>query len=260
MDKHAKRFVILWAAVMLAAVVGLVCVFLHRDDQRLKHVKRQLGNQYDISFNDEGSLKDDSFYVRTSDGCSIYGTCNWYGKVTSETYVNIYYGQEYLQQIRDEIEPCFNECVLEIETDDISTLFLNEKLRIESDSFHSYEDYVAYAGQKDLINVNVYIRDTESMENVASALRILSATPHDFPVFIYAIPEEDFAIHQRISQGLFWTRSDIYNRDDLAWESKEVFSQFMYDAMSTYETEVGRYWPAYDECRITVDGKWVDVT
>ena len=126
--------------VLVLSVGAGAFVFLGSDMHRLNYIKQQLGDTYDVTFADDGAISESNvFSVTSSDGVGVIGTCNWKGKIETETYVHHYYGIVSAHRISDEIAACFDECVI-VANNEYQHLW---KQYIATDTLKSYDDYLA---------------------------------------------------------------------------------------------------------------------
>ena len=104
MKKNTASTII--CTVLLVLLVGFIVVLvMHLDAVRSMKIEKQLQAKYSLAVDSQGiSVDNDKFYLTTSEGVSFSGTCDWFGNVKTDSYVNYYYADECVKHIRDKIK------------------------------------------------------------------------------------------------------------------------------------------------------------
>jgi len=254
----------------LSAVTGLVaaallvvvftCGILNMNGVRLKNVERQMSRKYGVSFADENnSLTENGFNIKSADGIRVYGTCNWFGKVKTESYINYAYADESIEYIREKIGSYFDECLIIRDNMIFSELSL---VQFDSNSIKSFEDYEAavesYSEEKSYYKmaVRVYIREDESIDHIAEAISVLKENNETWSVYFFAVPDDLFDMH--IDRNLY-----CYCIGEPVFDAMECMGTDNYERVENLiyrkEGECGLYSPRYNMMEVLIDDEWVDV-
>ena len=100
--------------ILCAALGVFIMFYMHSDAQRAAEIEAYLNYKYGITVDEnEGvTFNGDEFSLVTSDKITVLGTCDYFGEVQMESYVNYYYADECVAQINEKIGDCFSDCVI----------------------------------------------------------------------------------------------------------------------------------------------------
>ena len=232
-------FCVILLVLMLSSMTVL---FMHLDSVRLMRIEKQLQSKYALTVDDKGiNLDDNKCYLTTSEGVSFSGTCDWFGNVKTDSYVNYYYADECVKHIRDKIAYCFTESVVVADGIKISEL---ASIEFDTKAINSYEDYVAatktaftdaeFHKQYYKIGIRVYVRETEDVHNIYDAEAVLLSDKEYFDVYFFAVPDEIFDIHKDNGVYAYYKGKaidEMVNELDSEYGSKLLEVIYHYDGM-----------------------------
>lgn len=252
---------ILFAILIVIVSVILGVCFIHSEFLRLRWINLQLNRTYGISISYDNSrvgkqwTSANNFSLQTTDGVVIVGTCNFLGKIETESYVNCYYADESVEHIKDEIGSCFDDCIVINDLCDFGDLCVQP---FELNSIGSYDEYLERTRDGiSLITINVLLRESENIDHVADAIRILRSNNEEFKVRFLMLPDNMYDAH--LERGVyFYSRQngdfmqDLINScgDEYEWSFHMIIG-----GPSDYQC--GIYSSFYKEVKI--DGEWVEV-
>jgi len=204
MGKKKIIEIILIGVCIIVFIVGVMVMVFHSYTVRSSSIKDQMEKMYGLSVDSAGvKIVNDSFSFKTAEGINVYGTCDWFGKVKTDSYVNYFYADECADHIRDEIGDCFDEALFI--TDDLKLSEL-AKIQFDACSISSYDDYVAAtaaafdAGPLSKTNyrisVRVYIKENEDLDHVEDAIAILESNNEYADVYFYVIDDDIYESHE----------------------------------------------------------------
>lgn len=198
MQDNKKVVIGIVGIILIGLLAGLVLSF---SPLKKTYIKRQLQKMYGVTFTDvEGSniykaSNGKNYVFQTTDNgitTTTVGTCNFFGKIKTDSYIHYYYADECKQYIQDEIGSCFDDCVV-IVNDDANDLY-NVKLKV--DDIASYEDYLEALKASEDCNgkksVIVYVREAEDLKHLTDADTILEKDSQTYRVDYYMVPDDFF--------------------------------------------------------------------
>lgn len=248
---------IILITVVIVFFAGIAGVFSLRSDMhRLDYIKRQLAKTYGVTFADGGSIsKDDVFSITSSDGVDVTGTCNMMGKIRTESYINHYYGAESARRISDKIGACFDECVIVANNE----YQHNWAYVVASGTINSYEEYLASLDVSDIPYVFVYVRETESSDNVKDALSILIADNEPLKVLICALPDDKYEAHRDFGQSVYTGGPYMDALNDP--RGSEHHEEFLLETVFDHEGKVGLYSHGLSgtTCEYLENNEWIEL-
>lgn len=247
---------ILFLILVIGIGIYLVISFFHSSTFRKAYMNWQFRKAYGVTlFYGAGTIdSNNQFIAQTEDGVCVFGSCDFWGNIKTESYINYYYADESAEHIREEIASCFDDCIVVVD-EDSNLLAMTE---FDVNSINSYEEYLtSINGGKDdnRINVIVFLRETEDINHVVNAIEILKVNNEDFDVFFRMVSDDIYdAFKDRGVYCYYLTVSDYMQElfNSLGEENKMRF----YDMSGTC---YGRYVHWYDRYEIKVDGEWVPV-
>jgi len=203
---NGKRLaeIILCIVLLVMAVAGIAVWVLHSDMYRVQTIESQLKYKYGLTIDPQSGIKldGDEFSATTNEKVSFRGTCDFWGNVKTDTYVNYYYADECVKHISDKINYCFSDSIVIYDGLKMSEL---ASVPLKTNEIHSYDEYVTatknewqnaeYHRYYYKISIRVYVRESEYTENIINAMAELMSGKEYFDVFFYAIPDELFEIH-----------------------------------------------------------------
>ena len=183
----------------------LVVLFLHSYSQRSQMIMSYLNYRYGVKADDseDVTIFGDEFTLTTEEGINVCGTCDFFGNIKTDSYVNYYYADECADHIRDEIGAYFSDSVIIYDGIKLSEL---ASLPLKTRAINSYDEYVA--ATKDAwenadehnyyykISIRVYIRESEYIGNIRDAIAQLKDNDEYFDVYFYTVPDELFDLHK----------------------------------------------------------------
>lgn len=185
---------IVGAIVLVVVVLALIAILFFYNPLRMGRIKKQLQDQYGVEFSADttNGIKGKIFLLKSkNEGVKVRGTCDFFGNVKTENYVNYYYADECKQDIYDKIGDYFDDCIV------VANFITDSRLCVTEfpfKSINSYEDYLN--ATKDLVymqyhvRVRVYLREQEDLEHVVAAREFLESTDEYIWVSFYAIPDD----------------------------------------------------------------------
>ena len=191
--------------ILCAALGVFIMFYMHSDSQRAAEIESYLNYKYGITVDEnEGvTFNGDEFSLVTSDKITVLGTCDYFGEVMSESYVNYYYSDECVAHINEMIGDCFSDCVIVYDGLRLSEL---AALYFDSNSINSYDEYVAATKNSwenaqehkywYKISIRVYVRESDYSDNVSNAIARLKDSGEYFDVFFFKVPDELFDLHK----------------------------------------------------------------
>ena len=190
---------------IFAALAVFIVFYMHSDSQRAAEIESYLDYKYGVSVDeDKGvTISGDEFSLMTSDNILVLGTCNYFGEVVTESYVNYYYADDCVAHINEKIGDCFSDCVIVYDGISLSEL---ASFQYNTSSINSYEEYVAVTrnawetAQEHKywykISIRVYVRESDYSDNVNEAIARLQGSDEYFDVFFFKVPDELFDLHK----------------------------------------------------------------
>jgi hypothetical protein len=221
----------------IAGVLAALMVFyLHSDLQRAQEIASYMKYKYGVATDDSVGVKlnGDEFTLMTADGIMVNGTCDYFGRIKTDSYVNYYYADECVEHIRKKIGDCFSDSLIVYDGINLSEL---ASITMETRSINSYDEYVTATRNAwenadkhkyyYKISIRVYIRESEYTGNVYDALAKLLDSEEYFDVFFYAIPDELFDLHKEKGiyayfKGRTFDELDDYLDKETAEELKDL--------------------------------------
>lgn len=195
----------------LCAVLAVFVVFyMHSDAVRAESIESYLNYKYGVTVDENTNVTIDGneFSLVTSDKVPVSGTCDYFGDVLTESYVNYYYADECVGHIEETIGDCFSDCVIVYDGVTLSEL---GSFPMDSNSINSYDEYVAatktaWENEQDhksyyRISIRVYVRESDHMtpdqlEDVNNAIARLQDSGEYFDVFFFVVPDDLFDLHK----------------------------------------------------------------
>ena len=157
---------------LCAVLAVFVVYYMHSDAARAEEIGAYLNYKYGVTVDEnEGvNIEGNEFSLVTSDNVFVCGTCDYFGDVLTESYVNYYYADECVGHINETIGDCFSDCVIVYDGLQLSEL---GSLPVDTGSIDSYDGYVAATktawenAQEHKyyykISIRVYVRESQGV-------------------------------------------------------------------------------------------------
>ena len=209
--------------MVTGGLAAIMVFYMHSDSQRAGAIAEYLYYKYNMTIDENAGVKitGDEFTLTTEDNIEVCGTCDFFGDVLTESYVNYFYADECVDHIREKIGDCFSDSVIIYDGIKLSEL---SSLPWETEKINSYDEYVATtknAWENDQehkyfykISIRVYIRESENSESVKDAIARLQDSGEYFDVFFYAVPDELFDIHKEKGTYAYFKGKSLDELDD----------------------------------------------
>ena len=254
-----KRLIKIILAVFLGlgALAIFLIFYLHSDLQRSQAIESFLNYKYDVKVDDSKGVKfsGNEFTLMTEDNIFVCGTCDYFGQVKTDSYINYYYADDCVYHIRGKIGNYFSDSVIIYDGIKLSEL---ASFPLETKSINSYDEYVtatknAWENADEhkyyyKISIRVYVRESEYTGNVYDAMAKLLDSKEYFDVFFYAVPDELFELHKEKEIYAYFKGESFDELDDhLDKETAAELEDLIYN----------QYGLVYDYCmwnRKTVSG------
>ena len=195
---------------IFAALAVFIVFYMHSDSQRAAEIEAYMDYKYGVAVDENKgiTISGDEFSLITSDNILVLGTCNYFGEVLTESYVNYYYADDCVEHINEKIGDCFSDCVIVYDGVHLSELGNH---RMDTNFINDYEGYVAAAKnacEADEMNKNnykisirVYVRESEDTANIDAAITRLQDSGEYFNVYFYVVTDVMFNYHKE--HGIF---------------------------------------------------------
>lgn len=195
--------------MVVAAAIGAI-VYIGATQFRAQTVQMQMERKYglEVDYKTGVRVEDDEFSFKTKDGVNVWGTCDLFGNVKTDTYVNYYYADECVEHIQNQIGGCFTDSVIVFDGLKLSEL---ASIPLSGGKINSYDEYVAatknawetaeYHKYYYKISVRVYVRESEEIQNICDAAMTLMENDEYFNVVFYRVPDKIFDLHK--SEGIY---------------------------------------------------------
>ena len=202
--KGAKIVKAIVGVAVVAAAIGAV-VYICATQFRAQTVERQMERKYglEVDYKTGVRVEDDEFSFKTKDGVNVWGTCDRFGNVKTDTYVNYYYADECVEHIQYQIGGFFSDSVIIYDGLKLSEL---SSIPLEAGNINSFDDYIKatqnayntaeYHKYYYKISVRVYVRESEAVQNICDAAIKLLESDEYFNVVFYRVPDNIFDLHK----------------------------------------------------------------
>lgn len=199
--------VILCVVLLVISVAGFAVWVLHSDLHRAQTIESQLEKKYGLLIDPLNGikLKGDEFTATTVEKVTFLGTCDYWGNVKTDSYVNYYYADECVKHISNKITYCFSDSICVYDGLKMSEL---ASVPLQTNDINSYDEYVTATktewqnAEKHKyyykISIRVYVRESEYAGYINDAITELLYSEEYFDVFFYAIPDELFDLHEEM--------------------------------------------------------------
>ncbi len=195
---------------LCAVLAVFVVYYMHSDAVRAEEIGAYLNYKYGVTVDEnEGvNIEGNEFSLVTSDNVFVCGTCDYFGDVLTESYVNYYYADECVGHINETIGDCFSDCVIVYDGLQLSEL---GSLPVDTGSIDSYDGYVAATktawenAQEHKyyykISIRVYVRESDhqtpdQLEDVNNAIARLQENGEYFDVFFFTVSDDLFDLYK----------------------------------------------------------------